>query len=727
IQAKADTPASLTQHPGTTVTPDVQAQVDAAQTSSTPTVQAQADSTQSGSTAPQVQAKADAPASLSQHPGTTVTPDVQAQVDSAQASSKSSPDRRGILPLMKKGWDGLTRKISELGASNSSAPVETPNVQAKSDAPKSLSQHPGTTVTPDVQAQLTDTPESSEVPSVQAKADSTKPQPPQVQAKADPSQPVQPQSSSPQVQAKSAPPASLAQHPGTIVTPELQAQLADTSPSPETPSLQAKIDPSKPVQSQTSSPQVQAKSDAPASLSQHPGTVIPPSIEQQINRSPDPFPIQAKAEIPQQHGSQTPQVQAKSEPPTSLSQHPGTATPGTDRPQSPSTQPSKPSSKSRSQKTSLARPALSDRVQRQSQQATVLNNLGQLKPIGQKQNMQPEGSDRSAAAFPPVVQRKSDGKRPNDGHPGTTTSGSWANVEDLLRQTSPTPQSQLQGEPNASPTIQRQSTPGSGKQTTASPDSWSNIEDLLRKTAPPSTSTPTSDHSTSPNLQAKSVSSAPTAPSQPSGANTPPNIQAKATPEQPTGRKRPRDNHPGTSPESLTNLSQLAGRSGAKSDNQPSIRRSSANKSTQKDKKISKKSLGQSKSLQSKSLGKGKNKKPLGKKASKSKSSGWSDLSDQMTKVAPGVQRQAQAEGSEQEQIFTPQGIKTVPRRQSYNYTLQRAPDAAASGGTTAEASPEQAEDYLEALAQEIYNIVREEIAIEQERMGRGYSGRLPW
>lgn len=98
-----------------------------------------------------------------------------------------------------------------------------------------------------------------------------------------------------------------------------------------------------------------------------------------------------------------------------------------------------------------------------------------------------------------------------------------------------------------------------------------------------------------------------------------------------------------------------------------------------------------------------------------------------MTKVAPTLQRQAQANAGEQEQIFTPQGIQTIPRQQSYHYTLQRQAAETPTSDSTAENSPEQEADYLEVLAQEIYNMVREEIAIEQERHGRGYSGRLPW
>lgn len=35
--------------------------------------------------------------------------------------------------------------------------------------------------------------------------------------------------------------------------------------------------------------------------------------------------------------------------------------------------------------------------------------------------------------------------------------------------------------------------------------------------------------------------------------------------------------------------------------------------------------------------------------------------------------------------------------------------------------------DYLETLAQAIYDRLRQRMRIEQERHGRDYSGRLPW
>ena len=47
----------------------------------------------------------------------------------------------------------------------------------------------------------------------------------------------------------------------------------------------------------------------------------------------------------------------------------------------------------------------------------------------------------------------------------------------------------------------------------------------------------------------------------------------------------------------------------------------------------------------------------------------------------------------------------------------------------TAEVEPEALDgiDYLETLAQEIYQRLRQRMRVEQERQGGDYAGRLPW
>ncbi|MDB9494115.1 hypothetical protein PN477_05745, partial [Spirulina subsalsa CS-330] len=85
---------------------------------------------------------------------------------------------------------------------------------------------------------------------------------------------------------------------------------------------------------------------------------------------------------------------------------------------------------------------------------------------------------------------------------------------------------------------------------------------------------------------------------------------------------------------------------------------------------------------------------------------------------------------------FTPAGVQSVAAQRQ---TLQRDEDTKATAkvatkATAKKRSPSSTyrqaradEDHLEHLAYAIYAIVRQRIAIEQERHGRGYSGRLPW
>ncbi len=87
---------------------------------------------------------------------------------------------------------------------------------------------------------------------------------------------------------------------------------------------------------------------------------------------------------------------------------------------------------------------------------------------------------------------------------------------------------------------------------------------------------------------------------------------------------------------------------------------------------------------------------------------------------------------------LTPKGVKTVTPR-PVQRMIQRDVDPAASSVPSAETTSKQRSptakrrqdqgeaDQLEHLAAAIYAIVRQRIAIEQERHGRGYSGRLPW
>ncbi|MEM8642781.1 MAG: hypothetical protein AAGG51_28770, partial [Cyanobacteria bacterium P01_G01_bin.54] len=524
----------------------------------------------------------------------------------------------------------------------------------------------------------------------------------------------------PTFQAKADLPTSRPDHPGTTVPPTIQRQIEST---PETPGIQAQADS---VQPQTQTPTVQAKADLPTSLPEHPGTTVPPTIQRQLESSQltDSPAIQAQADSVQPQ-AQTLAIQAKAEAPTSLPEHPGITTLSQSQAQpspvqaSPSQQSSTSqsltqqstapkSSRSRSRSKTLTRPSLGNRLQRQHQAASVLTNLGRLQSMGQ--SAASSDRNRAAAAFPPLIQRQaesgSSASRRITSHPGTTA-GSWANVEDLLRQTEP-------GAGESSTPLQRQATPKTPKRDRTMPTAWSNIEDLLNQTSP-------APSPTAPPLQRQPE---PAPPAQDSPTSDP-NASTQPTAK----RKPPPGKHPGTSASSLANLSQLKPRQADRS-RQPSIQRTASAKTPKKQKQTRKKSLGQSQSLGNRQV-------PLGKKANRTPArqakskSGWTDLSAQMTKVTPTLQRQTQTNQNEQEQIFTtPQGVQT-PRRQSYHYTLQRQAAEAAppvsAAESSSELSSEEEADYLETLAQEIYNIVREQIATEQERRGRGYLGRLPW
>jgi hypothetical protein len=321
---------------------------------------------------------------------------------------------------------------------------------------------------------------------------------------------------------------------------------------------------------------------------------------------------------------------------------------------------------------------------------------------------------RAATIFPPLIQRQ-----PERTNTDKSSANSWSNVEELLRQT--TPDSTLNTD--ILTPIQRKENAEQTRPAGTTPNSWSSIEDLLRQTDPSIRPIESSSSTLKPqsNVQSKSI-----IPDTQTPQATPsvPDVQAKA---ETTSSTRKKDNHPGTSLESLTNLANLTRSAAEKSPKQTksSVQRS---RETTKSKTTKKQTSKKSQTLTSKQ-------KPLGGKTSqraskktKKTSSNWTDLSSQMTQVSPRLQRQSD-NIIESEAALLHKSTQSLKQSQSYHYVIQRSPEETISSPDRQSLAMQDIDEnnYLELLAQEIYYIVREQIVIEQERQGSSYSGRLPW